>query len=109
MNNDIAEDSTIERIIEYVKNIQLKETEKKLFKLLDMRKSIKFNDNKDKLKIDNLQQINDYPLLSKLNITFTCHTMSTLLYDIVKLNKHYSKAVGQHYFILQCDFFISDH
>ena len=57
-----------------------------------MRKSIKFNDDEDKLKIDNLQQINDYPLLSTLNIPFTCHTMSTLLYKIVKLNKHYSKA-----------------
>ena len=90
--NDIEEDSTIERIIEYVKKIQLKETENKLFKLLDMRNSIKFNDDKDKLKIGNLQQINDYPLLSTLNIPFTCHTMSTLLYEIVKLNKHYPKA-----------------
>ena len=51
LNNDIEEDSTIERIIEYVKKIQLKETENKLFKLLDMRNSIKFNDDKDKLKI----------------------------------------------------------
>ena len=92
LHNDIEEDSTIERIIEYVKKIQLKETENKLFKLLDMRNSIKFNDDKDKLKIDNLQQINDYPLLSTLNIPFTCHTISTLLYEIVKLNKHYPKA-----------------
>ena len=92
LNNDIEEDSTIVRIIKYVTTIQLKETENKLFKLFDMRNSIKFNDDKDKLKIDNLQQINDYPLLSTLNIPFTCHTMSTLLYDIVKLNKHYPKA-----------------
>ena len=56
-----------------------------------MRNSIKFNDDKDKLKIDKLQQINDYPLLSTLNIPFTCHTMSTLLYEIVKLNEHYPK------------------
>ena len=47
---------------------------------------------KYKLKIDNLQQIKDYPLLSTLNIPFTCHTISTLLYEIVKLNKHYPKA-----------------
>ena len=57
-----------------------------------MRNSIKFNDDKDKLKFDNLQQINDYPLLSTLNIPFTCHIMSTLLYEIVKLNKHYPIA-----------------
>ena len=42
LNNDIEEDSTIVRIIEYVKKIQLQETEDKLFKLLDMRNSIKF-------------------------------------------------------------------
>ena len=92
MHNDIEENSTIERIIVYVKNIQLKETEEKLFKLLNMRNSIKFNDDKDKLKIDNLQQINNYPLLSTLNILFTCHSMSTLLYDIVILNQHFPKA-----------------
>ena len=69
LHNDIEEDSTIERIIEYVKNIQLKETEEKLFKLLNMRNSIKFNDDKDQLKIDNLQQ-----------------TILTLLYEIIKLN-----------------------
>ena len=92
LNNDIEVDSTIERIIEYVKKIQLKETENKLFKLLDMRNSIKYDDDKDKLKIDNLQQIKDYPLLSTLNIPFTCHTISTLLYEIVKLNKNYPKA-----------------
>ena len=75
-----------------MKHIQLKETENKLFKLLDMRNSIKYNDDKDKLKIGNLQQINDYALLSTLNIPFTCHTMSTLFYEIVKLNKHYPKV-----------------
>ena len=39
-----------------MKKIQLKEMEEKLFKLLDMRNSIKFNDDNDKLKIDNLQK-----------------------------------------------------
>ena len=82
----------LKKIIEYVKKIQLKQMEEKIFKLLDMRNSIKFNDDKDKLKIDNFQQIKDYPLLSTLNILFTCHTISTLLYEIVKLNKHYPKA-----------------
>ena len=75
-----------------MKNIQLRETEEKLFKLLNMRNSIKFNDDKNKLIIDNLQQINNYPLLSILNIPFTCHTMSTLLYEIVKLNQQFPKA-----------------
>ena len=70
----------------------MKETGDKLFKLLDMRNSIKLNDDKDKLKIDNLQQISDYPLLSTLNIPFICHTMSRFLYEIVKLNKHYPTA-----------------
>ena len=69
LHNDIEEDSTIERIIDYVKNNKLKETEEKLFKLLDTRNSIKFNDDKDQLKIDILQQ-----------------TISTLLYEIIKLN-----------------------
>ena len=56
LHNDIEEDSTIERIIEYVKRIQLNQMEEKIFKLLDMRDSIKFNDDKDKLKIDDLQK-----------------------------------------------------
>ena len=92
VNNSIEEDSSSERIIEYVKMIQLKEMDDKLFKLLHMRNSIKFNDDKDKLKIDNLQKINNYPLLSTLNIPFSSHTMSTLLYEIVKLNQNYPKA-----------------
>ena len=56
INNNIEKDSTIERIIEYVKMIQLKEMDDKLFKLLHMRNSIKFNDENDKLKIDNSQK-----------------------------------------------------
>ena len=66
--------------------------EEKLFKLLDMRNSIKFNDDNDKLKIDNLQKINNYPLLSTLDIPFICHIMSTLLYEIVKLNHFFPKV-----------------
>ena len=57
-----------------------------------MKVSIIFNDDKDKFKIDSLQKINNYPLLSTLNIPFTCHTMSTLIYDIVKLNQNFPKA-----------------
>ena len=79
-HNNIDEDSTIERIIEYVKKIQMKEMEEKLFKLLDMRNNIKFNDDNDKLKIDKFQTISNYPLVSTINILFTCHIMSTLLY-----------------------------
>ena len=91
-NNNIEEDSTIERIIEYVKMIQLKEMDDKLIKLLHMRNNIKYNDVKDKLKIDNCHKINNYPLLSTLNVPFTSHTMSTLLYEIVKLNLNFPKA-----------------
>ena len=58
----------------------MKETEEKLFKLLDMRNNIKFNDDNDKLKIDKFQTISNYPLVSTINILFTCHIMSTLLY-----------------------------
>ena len=72
--------------------IQLKEMDDKLIKLLHMRNNIKYNDIKDKLKIDNCQNINNYQLLSTLNIPFTSHTMSTLLYEIVKLNLNFPKA-----------------
>ena len=70
----------------------MKEMEEKLFKLLDMRNSIKFNDNNDKLKIDKFQKISNYPLLSTLNIPFTYHTMSTLLYEIVKVSQFFPIA-----------------
>ena len=70
----------------------MKEIKEKLFKVLDMKDSIIFNDDKDKLKIDSLQKIINYPLLSTLNIPFICHKMSTLIYDIVKLNQNFPKA-----------------
>ena len=53
-HNNTNDEFTIERIIECVKKIQMKEIEDRLFKILDMRNSIKFNDDNDKLKIDNL-------------------------------------------------------
>ena len=56
-HNHIDEDSTIERIIEYMKKIQMKEMEEKWFKLLDIRNSVKFNDDNDKLKIDKFQTL----------------------------------------------------
>ena len=56
-----------------MKEFQLKEMEEQLFELLDTRHSIKFYDDNDKQKIDSLQKINNYPLLSTLNILFTCH------------------------------------
>ena len=85
-----------------MKKIQLKEMEGKIFKLLDMRNSIKFNDDNNKLKIDNLQKINNHPLLSTLNIPFTRHTMSTLLYKIVTLNQNFPKACKLDIIHLQC-------
>ena len=56
-HNDIEEDSIIEKNVEHAKKIQMKEMEETLFKLLDMRNSIKFNDDNDKLKIDKFQKL----------------------------------------------------
>ena len=39
------------------------------------------------MDIDDLIKQQNYSLLSTLNILFTSHTMSTLLYEIVKLYK----------------------
>ena len=75
-----------------MKDIQIKEMEETLLKLLDMRNSINFNDDNDKLKIDKFQKISNYPLLSTLNIPFTCHTKSTLLHEIVKLSQYFLRV-----------------
>ena len=39
----------------------MKEMGEKLFKFLDMRSSIKFNDDNNKLKIDKFQKNSNYP------------------------------------------------
>ena len=50
-----------------------------------MRNNISFNKENDKLDIDDNTIQKYYPLLSTLNVPFTSHTMSVLLYEIVKL------------------------
>ena len=50
-----------------------------------MRNNKSFNNNNDNLNIDDMTKQKNYPLLSTLNVPFTSHTVSTLLYDSVKL------------------------
>ena len=51
-----------------------------------------FNNNNDNLKIDDMTKQRDYPLLSTLNVPFTSHTMSTLLYEIVKSSQEFPNS-----------------
>ena len=57
-----------------------------------MRNNQLFNNVNDDLNIDNMTKQQNYPLFSTLNVPFTSHTMSTLLYDIVKLFKEFSDS-----------------
>ena len=51
--NHLEEYYTLKRIIEYVKDFQLKEQKDRLFKILNMRKNQLFHNVNDKLNIDN--------------------------------------------------------
>ena len=51
-----------------------------------MRNNISFNKNNNKLNIDNNTKQKKYPLLLTLNVPYTSHTMSVLLYEIIKLS-----------------------
>ena len=64
----------------------MKEKEDSLFNMLNMRNNKSFYNYNDNLNIDNMTKKKSYPLLSTLNVSFTSHTMSTLLYEIVKLS-----------------------
>ena len=57
-----------------------------------MRNNISFNKDNDKLDIDDNTKQKNYPLLSTLNVPFTSHTMSVLLYEIVKLSQRFPKS-----------------
>ena len=57
-----------------------------------MRNNISFNKDNDNLDIDDNTIQKHYPLLSTLNVPFTSHTMSVLLYKIVKLSKQFPKS-----------------
>ena len=63
-----------------------------LLNKLNMRNNISFNNDNDKFSIDGITKQKHYPLLSTLNIPFTSHTMSILLYEIIKLSQEFPKA-----------------
>ena len=54
-----------------------------------MRNNILFNSDNDKLHIDDITKQKKYPSLWTINVLFTSHTMSVLLYDIVKLSQEF--------------------
>ena len=82
----------MKKIIEYIKDVQLEEQKDRFFKILNMRSNQLCNNVHDKLNIDDKAKQWNYSLLSILNIPFTSHTMSTLLYDIVKLSKEFADS-----------------
>ena len=51
-----------------------------------MRNNISFNNDNDKLNIDDIIKLKKYPLLSTFNVPFTSYTMSILLYEMIKLS-----------------------
>ena len=91
-NNDIKEDTTLELITDSVKKFQTKEKDNSLFNILNMRNNISYNKDSDKIDIDDNTKQNKYPLLSTLNVPFTSHTISVLLYEIVKLSQQFPKS-----------------
>ena len=91
-NNDIEEDTTLERLIDSAKKFQMKKRDDCLLNILNMRNIILFSSDNDKLHINNITKQKHYPLLSTLNVPFTSHTMSELLYEIVKLSQEFPKS-----------------
>ena len=90
--NDVEYDSSLKVIIKSVKNLQLLEHKERLFKLSNMRNKQSFNNINDKLNIDDKIKNDCYPLLSTLNVLFTSHVISFLLYDIVTLFEEFSDS-----------------
>ena len=54
-----------------------------------MRNKHSSNNFNHNLDIDDLTKQQYHPLLSTLNVPFTSHTISTLVYEIVKLSKDF--------------------
>ena len=54
-----------------------------------MRSNQSFNNVNDKLNIDDKIKNQNYPLLSILNILFTSHNISSLLYEVIKISKEF--------------------
>ena len=90
--NGLEDEFTLKVIIESVKNLQLLEHKERLFKLSNMRNKQSFNNINDKLNIDEKIKNDCYPLLSTLNVLFTSHVISFLLYDIVTLFEEFSDS-----------------
>ena len=65
----------------------MKEMEDSLFNILNMRNNKSLNNGNNNLNMDDTTKQKKYSLLSTLNVPFTSYTMSTLLYDIVKLSQ----------------------
>ena len=78
-------------IIDSVKKLQIKKNHDCLLNILNMVNNISFNKDYDNLDIDDNTKQKHYPLVSTLNVPFTSHTMSVLLYDIVKLSQEFPK------------------
>ena len=57
-----------------------------------MRNNKPYNKDNDKIDIDDNMKQNKYPLYSTLNVPFTSHTISVLLYEIVKLSQQFPKS-----------------
>ena len=67
----------------------MKKKEDSLFNISNMRKNKSFNNDNDNLDIDDTKKQKHYSLLSTLNIFFTSHTMSILLYEDIKLSQEF--------------------
>ena len=92
LNINMKEDSTLEMIIDSVIKFQIKEKDNCLSNILNMRNNIPFNKDNDKLDIDDNTKQKNYVFLSTLNVPFTSHTISVLLYEIVKLSQQFPKS-----------------
>ena len=54
-----------------------------------MRNNKSFNNDNDNLNIDDMTKQKNHHSLTTHNAPFTYHTMSTLLYEIVKLSQEF--------------------
>ena len=57
-----------------------------------MRNNEPFINVSNNLDIDDFKKRQDCPLLLTLNVPFTSYTISTLLYEIIKLSKEFSDS-----------------
>ena len=67
--------------------IQLQEQKDSLVRILIMRNNELFINVSNNLDIDDSTKRQNYTLISTLNVQVTSHTVSKLLYEIIKLSK----------------------